>query len=212
MKTVGALLKEARVARGLTLAHIEQETKIREKFLVSIEANEFYKLPSLSYAKGFIRNYAEYLGISSDLAMAFFRRQTQEAPKSSILPKGVSDPLDAPLFQLTPGRFIGILVSGLLLIFFFYFLRQYSAIRKLPALTVTAPQDQMIAAQDRVVVEGQTDSDATVTINGISTIVRDDGRFYEQISVSVGVNKIMIVATSKFGKTTTIVREVGFQQ
>lgn len=211
MKTVGVMLKEARVAQGLTLAQVEQETKIREKFLSGIEADEFASLPSLSYAKGFIRNYAEYLDLSSEVIMAIFRRQTHESPKSSLLPRGVADPLNASRFQLTPGRFLGLLVSGLLVVFLIYFISQYRRLSQAPTLVVVAPTNQVIVSQEKVIVEGKTDSDATVTINGVSTIVRDDGRFYEQVPVTLGVNKIIIVATSKFGKTQIQMREVGYQ-
>jgi hypothetical protein len=59
---------------------------------------------------------------------------------------------------------------------------------------------------------GKTDPDATVTINGINVLVRADGKFFDQVPLNSGVNKITIIATSRFGKTTTIVREVGYQQ
>lgn len=211
MNTVGIMLHEARIAKGLTLAQVEQAIKIREKFLIGIEADDLSGLPSLSYAKGFIRNYAEYLGLSSDLVMAIFRRQTHESPKSSLLPRGIADPLNMPLFRLTPGRFLGILVTSLLVIFLIYFFSQYRRLSQTPMLLLTSPTNQSIVSQQRVVVDGKTDPDATVTINGVSTIIRDDGRFYEQVPVSVGVNKITIVATSKFGKTKTLIREVGYQ-
>ena len=142
--------------------------------------------------------------------MAFFRRQMTDVAKSSLLPKGVADPLNAPLFHLTPGRFIGVLVGVLLIVFLFYLGNQYFRIGKSPPLTVSSPIQNQIVKESRVVVEGKTDSDATVTINGVSTIVRDDGRFYDRVAVESGVNKIIIISTSRFGKTTTIVREVGF--
>lgn len=211
MKTVGVMLKTARIGKGLTLFQVEQETKIREKFLIGIEADEFGALPSPAYAKGFIRNYAEFLGLSSEVVMAIFRRQTHESPRASLLPHGVADPLNAPMLQLTPGRFLGLLAAGLLVVFLVYFFSQYRRLSQTPSLEVITPTNQMIVAQARVVVEGKTDPDATVTINGISTIIRDDGRFYEQISINPGVNKIIIEATSKFGKTKKQTREVGYQ-
>lgn len=211
MKTVGVMLKEARKARGLTLSQVEHATKIREKFLERIEADNLSTLPSLSYAKGFIRNYAEFLGLSSEVVMAIFRRQTSESSKASLLPQGVSDPLNVPVWQLTPGRFLGLLAAGLFIVFFVYFFTQYNRLNQTPSLEIIAPTNQMIVSQARVVVEGKTDADATVTINGVSTIIRDDGRFYEQISLNSGVNKIIIEATSKFGKTKIQTREVGYQ-
>lgn len=211
MKTVGVMLKERRLAKGLTPLDVERATKIREKFILAIEADTFHDLPSPSYAKGFVRNYAEYLGLPTDSIMAFFRRQMTEAPKATLLPKGVSDPLNARFVQLTPGRFIGFLVSILLIVFLIYLGNQYYRIGQPPTLTVDAPNNQAITSEQHVVVEGKTDSDATVVINGVSTIVRDDGRFYDQVAINPGVNKLTITATSKFGKVTTIVREVGYQ-
>ena len=212
MKTVGAMLHEAREKKGLTPEKVERAIKIRERFIIAIEHDEFSTLPSLSYAKGFVRNYAEFLGLPIDEIMAIFRRQTLEIPKSSLLPHGVTDPLNTPFFQLTPSRFLTLIVTVLLLLFFSYLGFQYRRIHANPTLYIDAPIDQSIVTQKRIAVEGKTDPDATVTINGVSTVVRDDGRFFEQIAMDVGVNKIQIVASSRFGQTTTVVREVGLQQ
>lgn len=211
MKTVGVMLREARIAKGLTPADVERATKIREKYIRALEADDFRQLPSPSYAKGFVRNYAEFLGLSSDAIMAFFRRQTTEVTKASLIPKGVADPLNKPLVHLTPGRFVGILVGVLLLLFFAYLGNQYIRTRQAPPLTVDTPKNNEIVKEGRVVVEGKTDPDASVTINGVSTIVRDDGRFYDRVQVEAGVNKITVTSTSRFGIVTSVVREVGFQ-
>jgi hypothetical protein len=211
MKTVGTMLKDARVMKGLKPRDVEQAIKIREKYIVAIEADTFDLLPSPSYAKGFVRNYAEYLGLPTDSVMAFFRRQTTDVSRASLLPKGVSDPLNAPIVHLTPGRFIGLIIGILCVIFFLYLGSQYFEIGKAPPLTVISPVNQQIVTSSRVVVEGKTAPDTTILINGVSTIVRDDGRFYEQVAVEPGVNKITVVATTRYGKVTTEVREVGYQ-
>lgn len=206
------MLKDAREGKNFSTQDIERFTKIRERFIVAIEADEFSLLPSLAYAKGFVRNYAEFLGLSVEDVMAFFRRQTTEASKASLLPKGVVDPLNTSFFQLTPSKFLTLFVSLLLLLFFSYLGFQYNRVNANPMLTVDAPKDQLIVTQKRITVEGKTDPDATVTINGVSAVVRSDGRFFEQMAIDSGVNKIQIVASSRFGKTTTVIREVGLQQ
>lgn len=211
MKTVGSMLREARLKKGVTPQGVEQAIKIREKYILAIEEDNFGALPSPSYAKGFVRNYAEYLGLPTDAIMAFFRRQMTDVTRASLLPKGVSDPLNAPFVHLTPGRFMGLLVALLFMVFMLYLGTQYFKIGKAPPLTLTSPVNQQIVESSRVVVEGKTKPDTTVLINGISTIVRDDGRFYEQVAVEPGVNKITVTATSRFGKVTTLTREVGFQ-
>ncbi|MBI5019598.1 helix-turn-helix domain-containing protein [Candidatus Gottesmanbacteria bacterium] len=211
MKTVGSMLQEARLKKGVTPQGVEQAIKIREKYILAIEEDNFGALPSPSYAKGFVRNYAEYLGLPTDAVMAFFRRQMTDVTRASLLPKGVSDPLNAPFVHLTPGRFMGLLVGLLFTVFMLYLGAQYFKIGKAPPLTLTSPVNQQIVESSRVVVEGKTQPDTTVMINGISTIVRDDGRFYEQVAVEPGVNKITVTATSRFGKVTTLTREVGYQ-
>lgn len=210
MKTVGSILQEARSAKKLTLAQAEQATKIRLKFLEAIERDDYSSLPSVSYAKGFVKNYSEYLGLDSRMVIAFFRRQTEEIPKSSLLPKA-SETYSKTLLQLTPGKFLAGIAVILVIVFLGYLGLQYSKINQAPSLSVDTPQNQLIVHERRVDVLGKADPDATVTINGTSVLVRGDGKFFDQVPLDPGVNKITIVATSRFGKSTTIVREVGLQ-
>lgn len=211
MKTVGSILKEARVARNLTLSQAEQATKIRVKFLEGIEADEYSGLPSLSYAKGFVKNYSEYLGLDSRTTLAFFRRQTAEVTRSSILPKGVSEPLNTSWLQLTPGKFLAGILAVLAIIFLGYLGFQYRNLHQAPMLSVESPTNQLVTAERRVDILGKTDPDATVTVNNMNVLVRSDGKFFDQVALAPGVNKITIVATSRFGKATTVMREVGLQ-
>jgi cytoskeletal protein RodZ len=212
MKTAGSILKEARAAKNITLAQAETATKIRLKFLQAIESDDYTVLPSLSYAKGFVKNYSEYLGLDSGIVLAFFRRQTAEVTRSSLLPKRVSESLNKSWFQLTPGKFLATILITLVLIFLGYLGLQYRKLNQPPGLSVDAPTNQLVVHERRLDILGKTDSDATVTVNGVNVVVRDDGNFFDQIPLESGVNKITIIATSRFGKTAKIVREVGYQQ
>lgn len=211
MKTVGIILRNARKEKGLTLDSVERETKIRTKFLEAIEEDDFRKLPTLTYAKGFVKNYSEYLGLDSKTVLAFFRRQTLETPKSSLLPKGMAEPLNTSFFRLTPGRFLALVLITLSAIFLAYLGLQYRTLTRPPELSIESPIHQEIATGSRVDVLGKTDPDATVTINGVSVLVRSDGRFFDTVMLDPGVNKITIVATSRFGKSETETVEVGYQ-
>ncbi len=210
MKTVGSILQEARREKGYTLFQVESATKIREKFLVAIESDDYSTLPSLSYAKGFVKNYSEFLGLNSRTVLAFFRRQTVDPGRSSLLPKGVDVPLNRSLFQLTPGRFVGLLVTFFAFLFLIYLGFQYRTIHANPTLVVESPAiSGVVVTEKKMEVFGRTDPDATVTINGVSVLVRSDGKFFDQVTLEPGVNKLTIVATSRFGRTVTEVREVG---
>ncbi|MFZ2025407.1 MAG: helix-turn-helix domain-containing protein [Microgenomates group bacterium] len=211
MNTVGTMLKEARVAKGITLMEVERQTKIRLKFLEAIEADAYQLLPSPVYAKGFVKNYSEFLGLESATIMAFFRRQSDDVKRTVILPKKAQE-IEAKGLRLTPGRFITILLIGLSIIFLSYFFIQYQKLQRPPELTITKPVHESIVGEKKLDVMGDTNSDTTVTVNGLSVSVRGDGKFFTQVTLESGVNTITVIATSRFGKTKTEVLKVGLQQ
>jgi cytoskeleton protein RodZ len=64
---IGTSLRETRVRRQVEIAQAEQATKIRAKYLRALEDEQFELLPSPTYVKGFLRSYAEYLGLDGQL-------------------------------------------------------------------------------------------------------------------------------------------------
>ena len=70
---MGARLREARVHKRLTLQQVEDDTKIRVKYLQAMESDEFDTLPDPTYAKGFLRSYATYLGLDPKLFIDEYR-------------------------------------------------------------------------------------------------------------------------------------------
>jgi len=211
MNTVGTMLKDARVAKGISLGEVEKQTKIRIKFLEAIERDAYHVLPSPIYAKGFVKNYSEYLGLDSTVIMAFFRRQSGDVKHAGILPKKAQE-IEARGFRITPGRFITMLLIGLSVMFLSYFFIQYERLQRPPNLVITSPKNESIVGEKKLDVSGNTNSDTTITVNGMSVTVRSDGRFFTQVTLEPGVNTVTVVATSRFGKTKTEIVRVGLQQ
>jgi hypothetical protein len=67
MFEIGNSLREARVRQGLEYPQIELATKIRAKYIRALEDEQFAVLPAQTYIKGFLRTYAEYLGLDGQL-------------------------------------------------------------------------------------------------------------------------------------------------
>jgi cytoskeletal protein RodZ len=67
MFEIGTSLREARLRQGLDFPELEQATKIRGKYLRALEDEEFEILPAQTYVKGFLRAYADYLGLDGQL-------------------------------------------------------------------------------------------------------------------------------------------------
>jgi len=67
MFEIGNSLREARMRQGLDYPQVELATKIRAKYIRALEDEEFAILPSDTYIKGFMRSYAEFLGLDGQL-------------------------------------------------------------------------------------------------------------------------------------------------
>jgi cytoskeleton protein RodZ len=64
---IGNSLREARVRQQLELGEVELATKIRSRYLRALEEETFDALPAQTYVKGFLRTYADYLGLDGQL-------------------------------------------------------------------------------------------------------------------------------------------------
>ncbi len=69
MFEIGTTLREARLRRGLDMPECERQTKIRAKYLRAMEDEEFDVLPAPTYVRGFLRAYAEFLGLDGRLVV-----------------------------------------------------------------------------------------------------------------------------------------------
>jgi cytoskeleton protein RodZ len=64
--TFGDELRREREIRGISLKEIADATKVSKRFLEAIERNDYRKLPAAVFTRGFIREYARYLGLNAD--------------------------------------------------------------------------------------------------------------------------------------------------
>src|SRR5579862_3125223 len=67
MFEIGNSLREARIRQGLDYPQVELATKIRAKYIRALEEEEFEMLPSTTYIKGFMRSYADFLGLDGQI-------------------------------------------------------------------------------------------------------------------------------------------------
>src|SRR5436305_15158284 len=67
MFEVGGSLREARLKRGLSPADVQKAIRIRDRYLQALEEARWELLPGDAYVKGFLRTYADYLGLEGSL-------------------------------------------------------------------------------------------------------------------------------------------------
>ncbi len=127
MGQLGAMLRTAREEKGVSLAQAEAATMIRRAYLQALEDDEHGALPGAVYVKGFLRNYASYLGLDPAHVLSIYHReypdQSQEvvAP-STIRPRGTSQ-------LVTGGTVATLLLVVVVAIFSTYIYRQVQSFR-----------------------------------------------------------------------------------
>ncbi len=78
MKEIGERLGEARERLGLTLEEAERATRIRAHHLAALEEGKLESLPSPVHARGFLKNYAEFLGLDAEKILLDYADILQE--------------------------------------------------------------------------------------------------------------------------------------
>ena len=105
-KSVGSLLRQARLAQKGKLPEISENLRISHEHLKALEEDNVNGLPGLAYAVGFIRSYADHLGLDAEVLIAEYKSQTS----------GMSSGLDFPITEEDYELPSFILVSGLVVV------------------------------------------------------------------------------------------------
>jgi len=80
----GRYLQRKRLARGISLADVSEQTRIRIQTLLAIEKEEHHKLPAEIYVKGLLRNYARAVGASEEKVTRRYEQSRKEIGTSGI--------------------------------------------------------------------------------------------------------------------------------
>ena len=129
MTELGNRLKEARLAKGLSLDDLQSMTKIQKRYLIGIEEGNYASMPGNFYVRAFIKQYAEALALDPD---EIFETYKGEIPASlnDELPQQLSrvkthksiSESNSKIFDILPKVLIGVFVIGVasLLYYFVY--------------------------------------------------------------------------------------------
>ena len=98
MDELGGLLREAREAKGLTLAEAQSATRINSSFLQALEEGRYDQLPTQVHVRGYLRNYAKYLML--DPKPLLDRYELNQTSFAIIAPlNSEPQPLNGPALQ-----------------------------------------------------------------------------------------------------------------
>ncbi|MGD0196406.1 MAG: helix-turn-helix domain-containing protein [Solirubrobacteraceae bacterium] len=86
MTDIGPTLREARMRDGWDVSEVEDRTKIRAKYIRALENEEWALLPGPTFTKGFLRTYAEALGLDWRLLVDEYKRQWEQPNELENVP------------------------------------------------------------------------------------------------------------------------------
>lgn len=129
----GEELRKQREIRGISLKEIADATKISKRYLEAIEKNDFVALPAPVFSRGFVREYARYLGLTPDeMVDRYMHFVRSDVERNQELPESLRDrsSIEEPQSSLGRNLWIAALAVFVLAAVLWWFL---VTVRKMPA-------------------------------------------------------------------------------
>lgn len=202
MKTLGQVIRSYRERRGLSLRELSRQTSIAENLLQALEDEHYEALPAGPLVLGYVQLIATALDIPEDTALALYRRDI--APQHS----------DASAFSTRTARrrwlwlryatpqSLTLLAMGALAVIALGVLSLYWwRLDQPPALQVTAPVHGAQVSSP-ITLQGQTDPQATVTVNTVPVPLDPNGNFNTTLELPPGERALVITSRNSRGLQT----------
>jgi len=203
-ETLGEKLARARTEQEITLEKAAEDTRIKKEYIIFLERGEYNKLPGLLFIENYLKTYTNYLHLS-------WARVKKMYEQEKVLYKEPVKPGKSALHikrALNVPKLVYVLVVALMVVVIFSYLGfEISNIVEPPSLTVNLP-DNYVVDDRSIQLIGQTDEEATISINSQMINVDESGGFKEVISLQEGINTIKIVAKKKHSKENVIIKQV----
>lgn len=204
-KRVCLRLKELREEKGVSLSELSKRTKICSRYLKALEECRFNDLPTAEvYQKNFVKNYVVALGLNPGPFLSQYNLEEKVKTKIKHPLKILKQNWLNNLPFILRHAMVVLLVLGLV----FYLGLQVKRIIEPPKLSLFSPQEGYITESGSLMVQGQTEKEARVYLNGKEIRNNEQGQFKELVDLSLGVNTITINVEKKHGKNTTVTRHV----
>jgi cytoskeletal protein RodZ len=198
---LGEVLRTAREARGVDLARVERDTKIRARYLTALEAGDYAELPGAVYTKGFLRNYGAYLGLDPEYLVDLFRLESAQPSSERLSVPTPPRPIGTRRRSLivTPGAIWAALLTVVVVGIVTYVVLELVTFSRIPSLEITDPASDIAGYLEmEYLIVGHTEPNSRVTVDGLRenpTATADaNGDFEVEVALVPGSNLITLKA------------------
>jgi cytoskeletal protein RodZ len=125
---LGNRLKEARLAKGLSLEDLQSITKIQKRYLIGIEEGNYSSMPGNFYVRAFVKQYAEALQLNPDEIFETYKNEipathNEDLPEqlSRVKSRKTVTEGSSKIFDIIPKVLIGVFVIGAAGLLYYFF-------------------------------------------------------------------------------------------
>lgn len=202
-------LTERRKFLKISFGDLVTKTGIPAKHLKKIEKGEWCDLPSGVYVKGFLKKYAEVVGLDENELALRYENEWNQVCKVD-LPKPKNKTLNRFNF-LKQFSFRRIILGTIGVFVLLYIGWQFKVILEKPDLSLNYPiESDIIVDNPKLEFKGKVSQDSALTINNEIIFAGEDGSFIKEVELLNGVNTFEIKAVSRFGKENKAVRRITY--
>ena len=206
MFEIGNTLREARVRRNLTLQQVEEDTKIRVKYVQAMENEDFDIMPGATYVKGFLRTYSTYLALDPEVILDEYRSRGVKTGEIEEPFGGVSM-LGAPRGHRGRNTVVFVAVICLLVLAVIWILGRGAETQqpstKPGALGITSPSPTPSASKSI-----RPQKTTTPVAKGMLRITVPDGESWLEVRRNGATGPVLFSGTVANGKTRAFAGDV----
>ncbi len=204
-ETWGEKLRQSRLFKNLKIEDIAKKINIKSEYLRALEDERLDNLPSGLYGKKFLKEYAQYLGISL--------KEILKDWDDEILMVSPEDPFSRKIlarhkFLIFPKIIRNLLIIGAIVICFLYLIFYFKNIVLPPDLIISQPANNLAISSTSITILGQTEVEAEVKINGEIVLNNHNGYFSQTVNLKKGLNNIVIKAKKKYSREQVATRQI----
>lgn len=225
-RTIGEQLVYARETRGRSIEEIAEKLKISVQHLEALEHGRYNDLPSPVYIKNYLKLYAKECGISWDRIEEQYEQEVHvyhnpELPlrKKPTVQQAAKHRKKKRINRLSTGGAhrkaleipqlvkigAGAVIALLVILYFVWGLVSFFSP---PELVLIYPTEDIRVTERLLIVEGYSEPESTVTINGQTVALGTDGTFSEEVYLHEGVNTLQVSTRTRRSKERLIEKHV----
>lgn len=208
IQTLASILRRRRESLDISISEAEQATRIRARYIEALEASEYDLLKDDVYTKGYVKNYADFLGLETKPILKLYeqeragaREMKRQSQRGRDVQLGVK-PIKSTRMVVTPKTFTLLSIISVIALVVGYIVWQVIVLSAPPKLTISQDEARKVSTNFGY-VSGKVEGGADLLINDSPVLVAAGGAFRERIALTDGRNEIKLTATNRLGKSVT---------